>query len=93
MDCYDDRLQAGSPRLPLIPPPGKINVERSKPAKTATRLALVYSPGVAEPVRESARDRETVCRYTGKGSLVAVITNGSTILGLGNPGPLLASRR
>src|SRR5690606_9789689 len=71
-----------------FPRPGKISVELSKPAETAAQLALAYSPGVADPVREIARDPETVYRYTGKGNLVAVITNGSAILGLGNLGPL-----
>jgi malate dehydrogenase (oxaloacetate-decarboxylating)(NADP+) len=71
-----------------FPRPGKITVELSKPAETAAHLALAYSPGVAEPVREIARDPEAAYRYTGKGNLVAVITNGSAILGLGDLGPL-----
>ncbi len=70
------------------PVPGKLSVELTKPAATARDLALAYSPGVAEPVREIARDPENVFRYTGKGNLVAVISNGSAILGLGDLGPL-----
>ena len=70
------------------PVPGKISVELTKPAETAYDLSLAYSPGVAEPVREIAKDPENAYRYTGKGNLVAVISNGSAILGLGNLGAL-----
>ena len=70
------------------PIPGKLSVELTKPTATARDLALAYSPGVAEPVLEIARDAENAYRYTGKGNLVAVITDGSAILGLGNLGPL-----
>ncbi len=71
-----------------FPKPGKISVELSTPAQTARDLALAYSPGVAEPVKEIAANPEDAYRYTGKGNLVAVITDGSAILGLGNLGPL-----
>lgn len=70
------------------PVPGKISIELTKPAETAHDLALAYSPGVAEPVREIAADPVNAYKYTGKGNLVAVITNGTAILGLGNLGPL-----
>ena len=70
------------------PLPGKISIEITKPASTPADLALAYSPGVAEPVKAIARCPEDVYRYTGKGNLVAIITNGSAILGLGNLGPL-----
>lgn len=70
------------------PIPGKLSVELTKPTATARDLALAYSPGVAEPVREIARDAENAYRYTGKGNLVAVISDGTAILGLGNLGPL-----
>ena len=70
------------------PIPGKLSVELTKPAASARDLALAYSPGVAEPVREIAKDAENAYRYTGKGNLVAVITNGTAILGLGNLGAL-----
>ena len=70
------------------PIPGKLSVELTKPTATARDLALAYSPGVAEPVREIARDPENAYRYTGKGNLVAVISDGTAILGLGNLGPL-----
>ncbi|RUO79919.1 malate dehydrogenase [Idiomarina tyrosinivorans] len=70
------------------PKPGKISVTITKSAETSKDLALAYSPGVAEPVREIAADPETAYRYTAKGNMVAVITNGTAILGLGNLGPL-----
>jgi malate dehydrogenase (oxaloacetate-decarboxylating)(NADP+) len=70
------------------PVPGKISVELSKPAETQNDLALAYSPGVAEPCREIAADPAAAYLYTGKGNLVAVISNGTAVLGLGNLGPL-----
>jgi len=70
------------------PQPGKIGVCLTKPAESARDLALAYSPGVAEPVREIAKDPANAYRYTAKGNLVAVISNGSAILGLGNLGAL-----
>lgn len=71
-----------------FPRPGKISVELTKPAETARDLSLAYSPGVAEPCREIAKDPENAYRYTGKGNLVAVISDGTAVLGLGNLGPL-----
>lgn len=71
-----------------FPKPGKLSVEASKPCASAENLALAYSPGVAEPVREIHRDAESAYLYTNKGNLVAVISNGSAILGLGNLGAL-----
>ena len=71
-----------------FPKPGKLSVESSKSCATAVDLALAYTPGVAEPVREIARDPENAYRYTNKGNLVAVISDGTAILGLGNLGPL-----
>ncbi len=70
------------------PVPGKISITLTKPAESVTDLALAYSPGVAEPVREIAADPDAAYKYTGKGNLVAVISNGTAILGLGNLGPL-----
>jgi len=70
------------------PVPGKISVELSKPAETQNDLALAYSPGVAEPCRAIAADPAAAYRFTGKGNLVAVISNGTAVLGLGNLGPL-----
>jgi malate dehydrogenase (oxaloacetate-decarboxylating)(NADP+) len=71
-----------------FPKPGKISVESSKPCATAADLSLAYTPGVAEPVRAIAEDPANAYRYTNKGNLVAVITDGTAILGLGNLGPL-----
>jgi malate dehydrogenase (oxaloacetate-decarboxylating)(NADP+) len=71
-----------------FPKPGKISIELTTSAETADDLSLAYSPGVAEPVREIAANPNDVYKYTAKGNLVAVITNGTAILGLGNLGPL-----
>jgi len=70
------------------PKPGKVRVVPSKPFANQNDLALAYTPGVAEPVREIARDPRNAYRYTIKGNLVAVITDGSAVLGLGNVGAL-----
>lgn len=67
--------------------PGKIEVIPTKDTKTQWDLSLAYSPGVAEPCKEIARDVENVYKYTAKGNLVAVISNGTAVLGLGNIGP------
>jgi malate dehydrogenase (oxaloacetate-decarboxylating)(NADP+) len=71
-----------------FPRPGKLSVESSKSCATQQDLSLAYTPGVAEPVREIHKDEENAYRYTNKGNLVAVITDGTAILGLGNLGPL-----
>ena len=70
--------------------PGKINVTSHKKLDNDQDLSLAYSPGVAAPVREIVKDPSTVNKYTIKGNLVAVITDGSAVLGLGNVGPLAA---
>ncbi len=67
--------------------PGKIEVIPTKATKTQRDLALAYSPGVAEPCRMIADNTEDVYKYTAKGNLVAVISNGTAVLGLGNIGP------
>ncbi|MFM2225849.1 MAG: hypothetical protein RJA07_2051 [Bacteroidota bacterium] len=67
--------------------PGKIEVIPTKETKTQRDLSLAYSPGVAEPCKEIAKDIENVYKYTAKGNLVAVITNGTAVLGLGDIGP------
>ena len=66
--------------------PGKIEVVPTKEAKTQRDLSLAYSPGVAEPCMEIFRDQEEAYKYTAKGNLVAVISNGTAVLGLGNIG-------
>ena len=68
--------------------PGKVNVIPSKPSNTEHYLSLAYSPGVAAPCKEIAKEPELAYKYTTKGNLVAVITNGTAVLGLGNIGPL-----
>ncbi|MDB9933341.1 malate dehydrogenase [Candidatus Thioglobus sp.] len=70
--------------------PGKINVTSHKKLDNDQDLSLAYSPGVAAPVREIVKDPGAVNKYTIKGNLVAVITDGSAVLGLGNVGPLAA---
>ncbi|HEX4574067.1 MAG TPA: phosphate acetyltransferase [Gemmatimonadales bacterium] len=68
--------------------PGKIQVSPTKPFKNQRDLSLAYTPGVAEPCREIAARPAEAYRYTAKGNLVAVVTNGTAVLGLGNIGPL-----
>jgi malate dehydrogenase (oxaloacetate-decarboxylating)(NADP+) len=69
-----------------LPSPGKISIELTTAAETQWDLALAYSPGVAEPCREINANPLEAYRYTGKGNLVAVISNGTAVLGLGNIG-------
>lgn len=69
------------------PQPGKIKIVPTKPYSTQRDLALAYSPGVAEPCLEIAKNKENVYKYTSKGNLVAIISNGTAVLGLGNIGP------
>lgn len=71
-----------------FPKPGKIATELTKPTQTQKDLCLAYTPGVAEPVKAIALDPEAAYRYTSKGNLVAVITDGTAVLGLGNVGAL-----
>jgi malate dehydrogenase (oxaloacetate-decarboxylating)(NADP+) len=71
-----------------FPIPGKLSVESSKPCATQDDLSLAYTPGVAEPVREIHADPANAYKYTNKGNLVAVITDGTAVLGLGNMGAL-----
>src|SRR2546425_3495381 len=68
--------------------PGKIQVSPTKPFKDQRDLSLAYTPGVAEPCLEIAKHPEDTYTYTAKGNLVAVVTNGTAVLGLGNIGPL-----
>ncbi len=70
------------------PKPGKIAIAPTKPMASQRDLSLAYSPGVAVPVRAIAAQPETVYDYTAKGNVVAVITNGTAILGLGDLGAL-----
>ncbi|MBS0334564.1 MAG: NADP-dependent malic enzyme [Proteobacteria bacterium] len=70
------------------PTPGKIAIAPTKPMATQSDLSLAYSPGVAVPVLAIAKDPDTVYEYTSKGNMVAVLSNGTAILGLGDLGPL-----
>ena len=71
-----------------LPVPGKLSLLPTKPMATQRDLSLAYSPGVAVPVEEIARDPDLVYDYTSKGNMVAVISNGTAILGLGNLGAM-----
>ena len=73
-----------------FPKPGKLSVEASKECNSAEDLSLAYTPGVAEPVLAIKNDPKNAYRFTNKGNLVAVITDGSAVLGLGDTGPLAA---
>ena len=66
---------------------GKIEVTATKPCFTSRELSMAYTPGVAEPCREIEKNEEDVFKYTAKGNLVAVVSNGTAVLGLGNIGP------
>src|SRR5260370_6700569 len=68
--------------------PGKIQVAPTKPFKNQRDLSLAYTPGVAEPCRDIAARPQEVYTYTAKGNLVAVVTNGTAVLGPGHIGPL-----
>jgi malate dehydrogenase (oxaloacetate-decarboxylating)(NADP+) len=70
------------------PIPGKISVEVTKPVRDARDLSIAYSPGVAEPCLEIEKNPDLAYDYTTKGNLVAVISNGTAVLGLGNIGAL-----
>ena len=84
----DEALRKAALDYHEFPQPGKINVTPSKQLVNQRDLALAYSPGVAAPCEEIQRDPSTVSRYTARGNLVAVITNGTAVLGLGDIGPL-----
>jgi len=71
-----------------FPKPGKLEIQATKPLGNQRDLSLAYSPGVAAPCEEIAADPETVTKYTSRGNLVAVISNGTAVLGLGNIGAL-----
>ncbi len=95
MDSSSDQKEALRQQLRVaaleyheFPKPGKISVTATKQLTNQRDLALAYSPGVAAPCEEIVRDPATVFKYTARGNLVAVITNGTAVLGLGNIGPL-----
>ena len=84
----DDLLKQRALHYHEFPIPGKLGVYVTKPTNSQDDLSLAYTPGVAEPVVEIANNPENAYRYTAKGNLIAVMTNGTAILGLGNKGPL-----
>ncbi len=83
-----DKLKEEALRYHSSPKPGKLAIAATKPCKTAEDLSLAYTPGVGKPVLEIAENPEDAYRYTSKGNLVGVISNGTAILGLGNRGAL-----
>lgn len=84
----DENLIREALRYHSLPRPGKVDVSSTKPCRTERDLSLAYSPGVAAPCLEIAKNPELAYDYTSKGNLVAVITNGTAVLGLGDIGPL-----
>ena len=86
MNAKDTTLDAEALRYHSEPKPGKIGIVATKPHATQRDLALAYSPGVAAPSRAIAAEPDDIYRYTGRGNLVAVISNGTAVLGLGNIG-------
>ena len=84
----DENIKEQALAFHEFPSPGKIHVEPSKPLATQLDLSLAYSPGVAAPCMEIYENPAAANRYTSKGNLVAVVTNGTAVLGLGNIGPL-----
>jgi malate dehydrogenase (oxaloacetate-decarboxylating)(NADP+) len=84
----DDDFRKAALAYHRSPRPGKLSVEATKRMANQRDLALAYSPGVAAPCEEIARDPSMAREYTARGNLVAVITNGTAVLGLGNIGPL-----
>ncbi|NIR28131.1 MAG: malate dehydrogenase [Gammaproteobacteria bacterium] len=89
-DEFKDEFKQAALDYHARPRPGKLAIKVTKPCRTQRDLALTYTPGVAEPTRAIAADPEAAYRYTNKGNLVAVVTNGSAVLGLGRIGPLAA---
>jgi len=83
-------LRTAALRFHELPKPGKIELTATKPLSNTRDLSLAYSPGVAAPCEEIAADPEQAYRYTAKGNLVAVISNGTAVLGLGNIGAAAA---
>jgi len=86
----DDEFINSALEYHAFPRPGKIEISPTKPLANQRDLALAYSPGVAAPCESIAEDPDLAARYTARGNLVAVVTNGSAVLGLGNIGPLAA---
>ena len=89
MDEQENKLLAQeSLRMHAKGRPGKLEIQATKPLTTQRDLTLAYSPGVATPCLEIHRDHDLAYDYTAVGNLVAIVSNGSAVLGLGNIGPL-----
>ncbi len=86
------RLREAALHYHEFPQPGKVAIAATKQMVTQYDLALAYSPGVAAPCEEIQADPAAAYKYTSKGNLVAVITNGTAVLGLGDIGPLTAKQ-
>ena len=86
----DEQINLAALDYHALPRPGKTEIAATKPLANQTDLALAYSPGVAAPCLAIAEDPSLAARYTNRSNLVAVITNGTAVLGLGNIGPLAA---
>ena len=84
----DDGLRKDALEYHASNPPGKITVVPTKPHGTQRELSLAYSPGVAYPCKEIENDPDNAYKYTSKGNLVAVVSNGTAVLGLGDIGAL-----
>ena len=92
MDAAEKRAELRKAALEYheFPKPGKLTIAASKQLINQHDLALAYSPGVAAPCEEIVKDPNNAFKYTSRGNLVAVITNGTAVLGLGDIGPLAA---
>ncbi|MEO1230103.1 MAG: NADP-dependent malic enzyme [Myxococcota bacterium] len=89
-DAPNDSLRHAALKYHEQPRPGKLEIRATKPLANGRDLARAYSPGVAEACLEISKDASTAARYTSRGNLVAVISNGTAVLGLGDIGPLAA---
>ena len=87
-DKTDDRARQAALDYHQFPKPGKLEIRATKPMANSRDLARAYSPGVAEACIEIAKNPDTARDYTARGNLVAVVTNGTAVLGLGNIGGL-----
>ena len=83
----DEHIKEAALNFHEFPMPGKIQISPTKPLATQHDLALAYSPGVAAPCMEIHADPMKSYKYTARGNLVAVVSNGTAVLGLGNIGP------
>ncbi len=84
----DDLLKQRALHYHAFPSPGKLSISLTKPTESQDDLSLAYTPGVAEPVLAIEKNSKDAFLYTAKGNLIAVMTNGTAVLGLGNVGPL-----